>query len=122
MESIMVSCKRFRGQHCAENIRQEYKKAVSCYNIADKITNIVTDSATNMAKAFQVTLPGFTCDKDTSLKEDTHESDSEDDDEDSSLEPIEYISKHGRCFAHTLQLVVKGSKLSQICQEIYKSQ
>lgn len=113
IESIMVSCKRFRGQHCAENIRQEYEEAVACNNIADKITNIVTDNATNMAKAFQVTLPGFTCDKDTSLKEDTHESDSEDEDEDSSLEPmvfdypIEDIPKHGRCFAHTLQLVVK---------------
>lgn len=88
IESIMVSCKRFRGQHCAENIRQEYEEAVACNNIADKITNIVTDNATNMAKAFQVTLPGFTCDKDTSLKEDTHESDSEDEDEDSSLEPM----------------------------------
>lgn len=88
IESIMVSCKRFRGQHCAENIRQEYEEAVACYNKADKITNIVTDNATNMAKAFQVTLPGFTCDKDTSLKEDTHESDSEDEEEDSSLEPM----------------------------------
>lgn len=69
----MVSCKRFRGQHCAENIR-----LLPCYNIiiADKITCNVT----NMAKAFQVTLPEFTCDKDTSLKE-THESASEDEDE-----------------------------------------
>lgn len=75
----MVSCKRFRGQHCAENIRrQEYEEAVACYNIiiADKITCNVT----NMAKAFQVTLPEFTCDKDTSLKE-THESASDDEDE-----------------------------------------
>lgn len=63
----------------AENIRrQEYEEAVACYNIiiADKITCNVT----NMAKAFQVTLPEFTCDKDTSLKE-THESASEDEDE-----------------------------------------
>lgn len=58
-------------------------------NIADKITNIVTDNATNMAKAFQVTLPGFSCDKNTSLKEDTHESiNSEDENDDSSLEPM----------------------------------
>jgi hypothetical protein len=60
MESIMVSCKRFKGQYCAENIRQEYE-AVACYNIAKKITNIVTDNATNMTKA----LPGFTSDRDT---------------------------------------------------------
>lgn len=40
MESIMVSCKQFRGQHCAENIRQENDvEAVACYNTADKITN-----------------------------------------------------------------------------------
>lgn len=42
-----------------------------------------------MAKAFQVTLPGFSCDKDTSLKEDTYESiNSEDEYNDSSLEPM----------------------------------
>ncbi|XP_071166549.1 zinc finger BED domain-containing protein 4-like [Mytilus edulis] len=50
MKSIMVSCKRFKGKHCAENIRQEYEEAVACYNIADKITNIITDNASNMTK------------------------------------------------------------------------
>lgn len=142
MESIMVSCKRFRGQHCAENIRrQEYEEAVACYNIiiADKITCNVT----NMAKAFQVTLPEFTCDKDTSLKE-THESASDDEDE-VLVWSIWYLITLLKIFQSMVDVLHKlyngwwkmgwrkwapilknrhceGSKLSQICQEIYKCQ
>ena len=31
MKSIMVSCKRFKGSHCAENIRKEYEEAVAIF-------------------------------------------------------------------------------------------
>lgn len=39
-----------------------------------------------MAKVFYVTLPGIICDKDTTLKEDTRDSNSEDEEEDSRFE------------------------------------
>ncbi|CAG2221217.1 unnamed protein product [Mytilus edulis] len=109
MKSIMVSCKRFKGKHCAENIRQEYEEAVACYNIADKITNIITDNASNMTKAFDFSLPGYTCNN----EEKNSKSDSEDENDESELEPINIdfpeddLPKHGRCYAHTLQLVVR---------------
>lgn len=136
MKSIMVSCKRFKGKHCAENIRQEYEEAVACYDIADKISNIITDNASNMSKAFQFSLPGYSCD----TEELSAQSDSEDENEESELEPVDInfpendLPKHGRCYAHTLQLVVKDglkdasphlktviSKVSSIVKYVRKS-
>ena len=52
MESVMLACKRFTGRHTAENIRQQYEETVASFDIAEKITNIVTDNASNMTKAF----------------------------------------------------------------------
>ena len=51
MESVMLACKRFTGRHRAENIRQQYEETVASFDIAEKITNIVTDNASNMTKA-----------------------------------------------------------------------
>ena len=59
MESVMLACKRFTGRHTAENIRQQYEETVASFDIAEKITNIVTDNASNMTKAFVFDLPGF---------------------------------------------------------------
>ena len=47
----MLACKRFTGRHRAENIRQQYEETVASFDIAEKITNIVTDNASNMTKA-----------------------------------------------------------------------
>ena len=73
-----------------------------------KVTNIITDNASNMIKAFR--LPGF------GVEHENEESDSDDDDvkddENEILaanlsECMVYLPQHDSCFARTIQLVVK---------------
>ena len=110
MQSIMLCCKRFRGQHTAENIAQYYEEMISTFNIVGKVTTVVTDNASNVVKAFH--LPGFanTADDDD---DEASSSDEDDDDSiiipdedsldgsDSSLSPYNFIIDHEPCFAHT---------------------
>ena len=77
MQSVMIACKRFKGRHTADNIRQEYEEIVSTYEISDKVITIVTDNASNMTKAFKFPLPGYVTEKETDADEDS-DSDSED--------------------------------------------
>ena len=51
MQSIMLCCKRFRGQHTEENIAQYYEEVISTFNIVGKVTTVVTDNASNVVKA-----------------------------------------------------------------------
>lgn len=135
LKSVMLACSHFRGSHTAEAINDEFQKVVTSFEITSKISFIVTDSAANMVKAFS--LPGFT---EVSNEEC---SDSEDDCNDSFLEDDEdrdeiydnlyETSQHIRCFAHTLQLVIKNgfkqagninkviSKVSTIVSHVKKS-
>ena len=59
LKSVMLACSRFKGKHTAEKILQEYEEAVSSFEIGHKVSNIVTDNAANMVKAFNFPLPGF---------------------------------------------------------------
>ena len=106
MRTVMITCKRFNGRHTADNIRYEYEEAISKFEISDKILTIVTDNASNMMKAFDFSLPGFTPEN-----EDDDESDTEEHDTNENLEKSDqlegYLPTHSRCYAHTLQLVVK---------------
>lgn len=98
--------------HTAEAITEEFQKAMASFEISSKVSFTVTDSAANMLKAFS--LLGF---EKLSNEEST---DSENDCGDSSLdnellfadrdeiyEDLSEVSQHIRCFAHTLQLVIK---------------
>ena len=40
--SFMLDCKRFKGQHNAENIQAQYMELVSIYGITSKVTTITT--------------------------------------------------------------------------------
>jgi hypothetical protein len=107
MKSVMICCRRFKGKHSAENIRHEYEETVAMYDIYDKITCISSDNASNMVKAFDFTLPGFEG-KDEIIDEDCECDDEDDCGVDSEDELCDEIfPKHSRCYAHTLQLVVK---------------
>ena len=105
LQSVMLRWNRFYGQHTADNITQQYHETVDHYNLAEKISNIVTDSASNMLKAFR--LPGF------QLEENGSETDSDADDEEDNVDVIDlegsmtYLPQHDPYFSHTLQLVVK---------------
>ena len=59
----MLGCNCVMGRHIAENIMLWYDEITSDFGITDKIKHIVTDSASNVKKAF-LTLPGFEDDTD----------------------------------------------------------
>lgn len=102
MKSVMLACSRFRGRHTAENISQQVDETLACFDIAEKVTNIVTDNASNMIKAFS--LPGFeTEDTDKDFDEDCEMDEAEPQD----ITDDSVTTEHVPCFAHTLQLVIK---------------
>ena len=92
-ESVMLGCNRVTGRHTSENILLWYQEIISEFDVGEKVKHIVTDSASNMRKAF-ITLPGY--------EEDSTQGDDDDQNENCSI-PFE----HHACFAHSLQLVVK---------------
>lgn len=53
LEYVMIVCKRVKGRHTAEKIRQEYEEDLAGYDIhvSDKARNVSTDDAANMKKA-----------------------------------------------------------------------
>ena len=58
MTSFMLACKRFSGRHTAENIAAYFQETVEQFNIAGKVSHIVTENTANMKNAFPG-LPGF---------------------------------------------------------------
>ena len=112
MQSVMIACKRFKGKHTSENIRQVYEETIACFDIAEKIEGVISDNASNMVKAFDFSLPGFTEEKRTD-GDDDDDDDSNDEKNDISMEDsdstdeFDCLPKHYRCYAHSLQLVVR---------------
>ncbi|MGH0164354.1 UNVERIFIED_CONTAM: hypothetical protein FKN15_061982 [Acipenser sinensis] len=58
LQSVMLACQHFKGKHSAENSFRMYEEMMACYNIANKVSGIVTDNATNMLKAHHVPTIG----------------------------------------------------------------
>ena len=48
LKSVILACKRFKHHHTADNISQEYEEVVAAFNLRGKITNIITDNASNI--------------------------------------------------------------------------
>ena len=65
LNSVMLACSRFRGNHTAENIAEHVDEVIASFDISKKLSHITTDNASNMVKAFK--LPGY----DAQLSEDT---------------------------------------------------
>ena len=104
--SLILGCDRFRGEHNAENIAQNYEELIWFYKLKGKVTHIVTDNTSNMLKAFR--LPGF--DVFIADELDSEPSDEEDEGDIQSVaitNSLIYLPEHDSCFIHTLQLVVK---------------
>ena len=116
--SCVLSCKRFKGRHTAENIYSSYEGIIQLFGIERKVKYIVSDNASNVIKAFS--LPEFeeSATSDASMNSDNNTDNESDDDTitdgdtttDSSAideDVLQYLLECQSCFAHTLQLVVK---------------
>ena len=110
LQSVMLACSRFRGSHTGDAISEEYEKIMASFQISNKVSFIISDSASNMIKAFS--LPGFEEEYDDNL-EDESDDDSEEEGRENveTLEELEdfysELNQHVSCFAHVLQLVIK---------------
>ena len=114
LESVMIACKRFKGKHSYDNIRHEYEEAMASFDVENKVTTVINDNASNMIKAFNFSIPG--CDKSIStIAADCNDNDDKDEQCDDTpaydLLPEDCFPNHQRCYAHTLQLVVKDGLL-----------
>ena len=135
MQSVMLACSRFHGSHTGDAIAEEYERVVASFHLTQKLSFVITDSASNMIKA--LSLPGF--EKDAELLEDEVESDElEEEQEDNyqgsiGTDAYSELNQHIPCFAHVLQLVIKDgfqqassinevlSKVSTIVKHVRKS-
>ena len=101
LQSTMLACRRFKGSHTAEIIHATFTEITTSFNLETKILTIVTDSASNMLKAF-VTLPGMD-DVDTNQDSESEEEDDTFDIPDNNEKFLELLPEHVRCFVHNLQ-------------------
>ena len=111
LSTAMLACSRFCGSHTREAIYECYKEIIDEFQITSKILSTVTDSASNMIKAFS--LHGYKSDSNTDDNEDVVEDVQpvlvNDKDSDSTAVFVDYESSFPRripCFTHMLQLVV----------------
>lgn len=108
LQSVVLSCQRFKGRHTAENICQVYDQVLHSYNIQSKVSFIIKDNASNMIKAFTLFPPVHVSDS---------ESDGEDEEaDDASVEVVNvdeemmyFPPERLPCFTHTLQLVLRDA-------------
>ena len=104
LQTALLSCKRFRGAHTGEAIFECYQDIIDEYKILSKTLSTVTDSASNMIKAFS--LPGYESESaadDEELVGDVEPVSAEDDDD---INIMASFPRRISCFTHTLQLVV----------------
>ncbi len=75
--TVLLSCEHIKGHHTAENIFHKYEGVLQHWSLQRCIVRVVTESASNMIKAFN--LPGFDeCAGEDEGEEDTEEGDTED--------------------------------------------
>ena len=110
LSTALLTCSRFRGSHTGEAIYECYEEIIDEFQITSKILSTVTDSASNMIKAFS--LPGYESDSNTDdnkgVVEDLQPVLVNDKDTDSTAVFVDCESSFPRipCFTHTLLLVV----------------
>ncbi|XP_065907752.1 zinc finger BED domain-containing protein 4-like [Dysidea avara] len=117
LESVMLACNQVSGRHIGDNIMMWYDEIISDFGVREEVKHIITDSASNVKKAF-LTLPGYEDVEDHTASDDSEaEGESEFERCDNvSLDESQVLFEHHACFAHVLQLVVKDgmAKAGQI--------
>ena len=83
------------GSHTGERINEKYDEVLREYGIAGKVSFVITDNASNMKAAFNVSFP-------------IEETDEEEDGiwQDATIEEDTIKTERISCFAHSLQLTV----------------
>ena len=108
LKSVMLACNLVSGRHTGDNIMMWYDEIISDFGVREKVKHIITDSASNVKKAF-LTLPCYEDVEDHTASDDSEaEGESEFERCDNvSLDESQVLFEHHVCFAHVLQLVVK---------------
>ena len=128
INSFLLGCKRFHRRHTADNIGLNFESIIFTYpSLSQKIDYVITDNAANMPAAFS--LPGFEGFNCVNESEEFDDVEFEDvrpvaDDSESNLRS-EFLPKHLRCFAHSLQLVIKhgikyNTRLTEVLSKVKK--
>ncbi|XP_048867866.1 zinc finger BED domain-containing protein 4-like isoform X8 [Brienomyrus brachyistius] len=105
LQNVTLSCQRFKGRLTAENICGMYEDILSTYDIKNKVSFIVTDSASNLIKAFNLFPPVTLIDVEEDEQDDTSDLHVVNIDEEIMYFPPE----RSPCFVYTLQLVVRDA-------------
>ncbi|XP_059415495.1 uncharacterized protein LOC132151405 [Carassius carassius] len=123
--TVLLSCEQIQAHHTAKHIYEKYEEVLRRWNVQHGVIRVITDSASNMVKAFN--LPGFNefgdvLDRDVKVEETEVEIDAPDD----ALSQLRadqlanqlnvmiqyYITEtnlHLRCPIHLLQLAIKDA-------------
>lgn len=111
LKKRILACRKFVGRHTAENIAQMFDDICAEYNIQGKVKKVVSDNASSMKKALDVSLPLL---RDVSVGSDDEEGEDEEKGDDDVLDREEDLDdvlamcpQRVPCFAHTLQLAVQ---------------
>ena len=114
--SFVLAADSFLEKHTACNIAKAYDHVIEKFKLTSKVTKVVSDNASSMVKAFQISLPEFILHKTVDeVNENNNEllltdSISEHDfvEGDADLNSLlASIPKRVSCFAHTQQLCIK---------------
>lgn len=54
---IIIATSYILGRHTADNIRLGYEKVMRDFELSEKVNVVISDNASNMAKAFSVKFP-----------------------------------------------------------------
>ena len=114
LRSFVLAMDSFLGRHTAENIAEAYDNVVEKFRLTAKVKKVVSDNASSMIKAFQVSLPEFTLHKTIEEINEDNEKQLDPDPEQEVLEEgadlhalLAYLPERVSCFAHTQQLCIK---------------
>jgi len=125
LSSYVLAADSFPGRHTAENIAEAYDNVVEKFKLTTKVTKVVSDNASSMLKAFQVSLPEFVLHK-TSEESDTVNEQCNPDPEEEMLDEetdvndlLSYLPERVSCFAHTKQLCIKDCLQSSEFEKTY---
>ena len=68
LQSVLLSCERFKGSHTGERISEKFEEVCDNFNIKHKLDYIISDNALNMKKAFTFCFPSATSSEDSDLE------------------------------------------------------